>query len=146
MVTSLIGRLSTSVSEYTLQTSLFATCLAIIPGVAVLHSKSTHSQLFPMTIPPELCNLLLCWSSFARYYCNTHCSVPATQITTTGKSPHIPATPQQFPSHCNGPSAWLIAFAGFYTAMTMFSDNEQVSLHVTPGLPNFSHLYSCRPC
>lgn len=71
-------------------------------------SKSTHSQLFPMTIPPELCNLLLCWSS---------CDLPRYLAVSQGhrslqleKRSHIPATSQQCPSHWNAPSA----LAGFY--------------------------------
>lgn len=73
---------------------------------------STRSQLFPLTIPSELCNPLLCWSS---------CDLPTHIAVSQGRrslqmeeSPHIPATPQQCPSHCNGPSAWFSAFVGFY--------------------------------
>lgn len=73
---------------------------------------STHSQLFPLTIPSELCKSLLCWCS---------CDLPTHIAVSQGrrslqmeKSPHIPATPHQCPSHCSGPSAWLSAFVGFY--------------------------------
>lgn len=98
LITSQTVWLRASVSEYTLQTSVFAACLAIIPAVGVHDSKfakvcdSTHSQLFPMTIPPELCNSLLCWSS---------CDLPAhivvsqgTQITTTVPRKKVPTSLQ----------------------------------------------------
>ena len=63
LITSQAGWLSAGVSAYTLQISVLATCLAITLGVVVLDPKSTHTQLFPTILPPELCHLLLCHSS-----------------------------------------------------------------------------------
>lgn len=63
LITSQAGWLSASANAYTLQISVLAVCLAITLGIVALDSKSTHTQLFPTILPPELYPLLLGHSS-----------------------------------------------------------------------------------